>query len=114
MLGWTVLCAASGKRTFVLWIAIASEELFAHVFLFHAPPHFEYLRGVIRQTFSREITDRVATFAYYWCARAEAAAYGMEADSQIEDDSDDVILCPVCDPEWLGWYCMFCSLTVGE
>ena len=81
---------------------------------FNRPPHSEYLQGVFRSMLSHEITDRVATFAYYWCARAEAAAYSMEADSQIEDDADDVILCPVCDPEWLGWYCMFCSLTVGE
>ena len=80
---------------------------------FHQPPHFEYLQGVFRTMLSHEITDRVATFAYYWCAPVESDAYSMEADSQIEDAADDVILCPVCDPE-LGWYCMFCSLTVGE
>ena len=81
---------------------------------FHAPPHFEYLRGVFRPTFSREITDRVATFAYECCAPQEEADSLREADSQFEDEPDDVITCPVCDLEWFGWYCRFCSLTVGE
>ena len=77
------------------------------------PPHFKYLQGLFRSMLTNELADRVATFAFYWCAPSWRDFY-MAADSQIEDEADDVIMCPVCDPEWLGWYCMFCSRTVGE
>ena len=76
---------------------------------FHAPPHFEYLRGLFRPTFSHELTYRIATFAYDWCASHEEAV-SRAAASQEEDD---VIICPMCNPEWLGWYCKFCSRTSG-
>ena len=56
----------------------------------YQPPRFEYLQGLFRSMLSHELIDRVATFAYCWCAPVEASDYSMEADSQIEDEADDV------------------------
>ena len=75
----------------------------------NGPPQFEYLQGLLRPSLSRELIDRIATFAYEFCTD-RALAVRQRAASQ---EQEDVCVCPSCHPDWLGWHCKFCSRTIG-
>ena len=68
------------------------------------PPHFAYLRGMLHTRFPDKRIDRIATFAYKGCAFHELAA---------SQEHEDVLICPLCNPSWLGWHCQFCSNTIS-
>ena len=79
----------------------------------NGPPHFEYLQALLRPSLSHEFIDRlatdtcidrIATFAYEGCAFHELPA---------SQEHEDVLICPFCNPSWLGWHCQFCSNTIS-
>ena len=66
----------------------------------HGPPHYEYLRGMLKNHIPPHLVIKVAAFAYLPCAITELAL-------DIEDEFE----CDVCDESWLGWYCYQCHTT---
>ena len=68
------------------------------------PPQFAYLRGILHTRFPDKRIDRIATFAYEGCAFHELAG---------SQEHEDVLICPFCNPSWLGWHCKFCSNTIS-
>ena len=62
------------------------------------PPHYKYLRQMLKNHMPPYIAIKVAAFAYLPCALTELA---WKDEEKIE--------CGSCDESWLGWYYYRCN-----